>query len=285
MKFGASTWLWTSPLTTEKLEEMAPHVAELGFDLIEIPIEDPDLIDYPQAREIVQTHGLDVSICAVMSGERDLIHPDEEIRATGMAYVRECIEIADEMGSDRVVGPLYSAIGRCWQPTPEERREDEELLATQLGTLSEYADTNDVVLCVEPLNRFETSFLNLTSQVVEIVERVDHPACKILLDIFHLGIEEKDLGDAIRSAGSNLAHVQVSENDRGVPGTGHLPWDEVANALRDVDYEGPIVVESFNSESKDIARAAAVWRPLAPSPDAFARDGLQFLEELMRDHE
>lgn len=273
--------MWTSPITTQKLESMVPHVADMGFDLIEIPIEDPELVNYTRATELVRSHGLDVSVCAVMSGERDLIHPDDEVRAEGVAYVRTCIDIAHEMESDRVVGPLYSAIGRCWQSTPEEREKEEALLARQLRALAEHAKERGVVLCVEPLNRFETSFLNLTSQAVEVVERVDHPACQILLDVFHLGIEEKDLGDAIRSAGSHLEHVQVSENDRGVPGTGHLPWEDVASALRDVGYEGPIVVESFNSESKDIARAASVWRPLAPDPDTFAREGLRFLEALL----
>jgi len=284
MTLGASTWLWTSPITTQKLEELAPRVANIGFDLVEIPVEEPDLLEYSEVREILNSHALDASVCAVMSGERDLIHPEEEIRDTGMHHVRTCVDIAHEVGSDRVVGPLYSAIGRCWQPSPDQRKKEEELLVEQLHRLSEYADDRNVTLCVEPLNRFETSFLNLTSQVVDIVERVDHSACKILLDIFHLGIEEKDLGDAVRSAGSYLGHVQVSENDRGVPGTGHLPWQDVASALRDLNYDGPIVVESFNFENKDIARAAAVWRPLAPDPDTFAREGLRFLRKQMIDN-
>lgn len=280
MKFGVSTFLWTSPLTTEKLAELVPHVADLGFDLIELPVEDPALVDYARVRELLDEHELDVSLCAVMSENRDLIHPDPEIRATGMDYVRTCIDIAQEVGAEYVVGPLYAAVGRCWRSTPEQRQKETELLVEQLSVLSEYAGERDVLLLLEALNRFETSFLNLTSQVLEVVEQVDHPSCQVLVDTFHLGHEEKDMGEAIRAAGPRIRHVHVSENDRGIPGTGLLPWDDVAEALQDIDYDGAIVIESFTADNDVIARAASIWRPLAPDQDTFAREGLQFLQEL-----
>lgn len=281
MEFGVSTWLWTSPLTTEKLEKLVAHAADMGFDLIEVPIEDPTLVDYPHAAQVIRDHGLSVSVCAAMGGDRDLIHPDEDVRTRAAGYVQECIDIAHEVGSDRVGGPLYSAVGRCWRATPEEREADIELLVQQLRPLATYAEERDVTLCVEPLNRFETSFLNLTEQVVDVVDRVDHPACQILLDTFHLGIEEKDLGAAIRLAGDRLRHLQVSDNDRGVPGTGHLPWAEVAEALEDIGYDDPVVIESFTDENESMAKAASIWRPLAPDQDTFARDGLHFLRDLL----
>ena len=281
MEFGASTWLWTSPLTTEKLETLAARVADMGFDLIEMPVEDPDLVDYARVPEILREYGLSVSVCAAMGGDRDLIHPDEEVRVGAAAYVRTCVDVAQEVGADRVVGPLYSAVGRCWRATPEERARDTDLLVGQLRALAEYAGERGVTLCVEPLNRFETSFLNLTSQVVDVVDRVDHPACQILLDLFHLGIEEKDLGAAIRLAGNRLKHLQVADNDRGIPGTGHLPWADIAQALRDVGYDGPVVIESFTADNESMAKAASIWRPLAPDQDTFAREGLRFLRELL----
>jgi len=256
-------------------------VADIGFDLIELPLEDPALLDYERANGITRDHGLDVSICAVMSGDRDLIHPEDEVRADAAAYVRECVDAADILNSDRVVGPLFSAIGRCWTSTPAEHEEDLELLVNQLDDLARYAGKQNVTLCVEPLNRFETSFLNLTSQVVEVIERVDHPACQILLDTFHLGIEEKNPGSAIRTAGSQLRHVQVSENDRGVPGTGHLPWSEIEEALQDIGYDGPVVIESFTPENESLAEAVYIWRPFAPDQNAFAREGLRFLKKLL----
>ncbi len=139
-------------------------------------------------------------------------------------------------------------------------------------------------MCVEPLNRFETSFINLTSQGIELVDRVGNPACKLLLDTFHMNIEDVSLGDAIRAANSQrIGHVHACENDRGVPGSGHVPWNDVAAALKDINYDGPIVIESFTAKVKTIAHAAAIWRTLAPTQDVIAYDGLKFLKKLLGD--
>lgn len=281
MQFGVNTWVWTSPLTTEKLTVLAPEVAEMGFDWIEVPIEGLDDLDYERGAQIIADNGLGVSVCAAMGPDRDLIHPDAEIRDNGMAYVRHCIEATETLGGTNVVGPLYSSVGRTWQATPEERARDTDLLVEQLGELAEYAGDHGVVLCVEPLNRFETSFINLAEQAIEVVDRVDNPACGIMLDTFHMNIEEKSLGDAIRAAGPRLKHLHACENDRGAPGSGNVTWDQVAQALDDINYDGPVVIESFTPEVKSIARAAAIWRPLAPSSEALARDGLTFLRQLL----
>ncbi len=281
VKFGVVAWVWVAPVTTESLAQVVPHVAEMGFDLIEVPIEDPANIDYPRAADVIREHNLGASVCAVIGADRDLIHPEKEIRDNGVAYVRHCIEAAQTLGATNVVGPLYSAVGRTWQATPEERERDMELLVQQLRGLAEYAADHGVVLCVEPLNRFETSFINLASQVVEVVDRVDHPACQAMLDTFHMNIEEQSLGDAIRTVGPRLRHLHSCENDRGTPGKGHVPWSDVASALRDINYDGPVVIETFSAQIESIARAAAIWRPLAPSQDELARDGLAFLRQLL----
>ena len=133
------------------------------------------------------------------------------------------------------------------------------------------------MLGVETLNRFETSFLNTTAQALELIDRVDHPSVGLALDVFHLGIEEKHVGDALRSAGRRLVHLQVAENDRGTPGTGSLPWRDVAKALQEIEYTGRVVIETFSDRVEAIARAAAIWRPLAPDSDTLAREGLAFL--------
>jgi D-psicose/D-tagatose/L-ribulose 3-epimerase len=280
-KIGVSTWVWTSPLTTEEFTRLAPHVARFGFDIIEVPIEGVGDLDYAQLAQAAKELNLDVTACAAIGPDRDLIHPDESIRANAVRYLRHCIEGARTMGATNLVGPLYSAVGRTWQATPEERQRDLDLLVRQLRDLAKHAGDHGVVLCVEPLNRFETSFLNLAEQAVEVVDRVDHPACGILLDTFHMNIEERSIGDAIRTAGSRLRQVHACENDRGAPGSGHVPWREVADACRAIGFDGPYVIESFTSKVKTIARAAAIWRPLAPSQDALAQDGLRFLRELL----
>jgi D-psicose/D-tagatose/L-ribulose 3-epimerase len=277
---GITTWIWTSPLSIDRFAEIAPHVARMGFDLLEVPVESPTDLDYARAAPIVKDLGLHTSVCAAMSPDRDLIHADENIRKNAMAYVRHCVDAARTLGATNVVGPLYSAVGRTWQSTADERKKDVELLVRELKELSAYAHERGVVLCVEPLNRFETSFLNLASQAIEIVDRVDHPGCGLLLDTFHMNIEERSVGDAIRSAGKRLKHLHACENDRGAPGSGHVQWTEVADACRAINYTGPAVIESFTSAVKSIARAAAIWRPLAETQDGLAQDGLRHLRKV-----
>jgi D-psicose/D-tagatose/L-ribulose 3-epimerase len=280
-QIGVNAWVWTSPVTTEAFGKIAPRVKQMGFDLIEFGIEGTGDLDYKRAAAIAGDLGLDVSVCAAMGPDRDLIHPDETIRKSSAEYVRHCIDAAEVLGGANVIGPLYSSVGRCWQATPDERARDVDILVAQLQALSRYAGDRGVVLCIEPLNRFETSFLNLSEQAVEIVDRVDHPACGILLDTFHMNIEEKSIGDAIRAAGPRLRHVHTCENDRGAPGSGHVPWNEVAGACRDIGFDGPFVIESFTSAVKSIARAAAIWRAFAPTQDALAQDGLRYLRGLL----
>jgi D-psicose/D-tagatose/L-ribulose 3-epimerase len=282
MKIGVNTWVWTSPLTTAELEKLAPLVKKIGFDWIEVPLESLDDLDHKRGAAIIKEYGLGVSATAAMGPDRDLIHPDQAVRENGMAYVKGAIRATHDLGATNFVGPLYSAVGRTWQMTAEERARDTDLLVKNLSELSNYAADHGVVLCVEPLNRFETSFINLAEQVIAVVDRVGHPNCQIMLDTFHMNIEEKSSGDAIRAAGKRLKHLHSCENDRGAPGSGQVAWKEVAQALKDIGYEGAVVIESFTPQVKSIARAAAIWRPLAPSPDALAADGVKFLRELLK---
>ena len=278
---GVNAWVWTSPVTTAELETLVPRVAEMGFDWIEVPLESLDDLDHTRGAAIIREHGLGVSTCAAMGPDRDLIHSDESVRTNGMNYIRGAIQATQNLGATNLVGPIYSAVGRTWQATADERARDTDLLVEQLSTLAGYAGDHGVVLCIEPLNRFETSFINLAAQATEVIDRVDHPACQILLDTFHMNIEEKSLGDAIRAAGPRLKHVQGCENDRGAPGSGNVTWQEFAIALKDIQYDGPVVIESFTSKVQSIARAAAIWRSLAPTQDALAQDGVRFLKTLL----
>ena len=282
MQFGVNTWVWTSPLTTKELENLAPKVAGMGFDWIEIPLEGLDDLEPGRGRAIVRDHGLGVSTCAAMGPDRDLVHPDPAIQQNGMAYIRGCIDITGRLGATNLVGPIYSAVGRTWQATPDERARDIDLLVKNLCTLAKYAGDHGVVICIEPLNRFETSLINLATQAIEVVDRVDHPSCRIMLDTFHMNVEEKSLGNAIRAAGPRLHHLHACENDRGAPGSGNVTWQDVKQGLADIGYDGPVVIESFTAKVKSIARAAAIWRALAPTQDDLAQDGLRFLRGLLR---
>lgn len=281
MRFGVNAWVWVSPCTTDELKTLAPKVKQMGFDWIEVPLEAIGDVDYAQGAQIIRDHGLGVSTCAAMGPDRDLIHSDPAIQQNGMTYIRQCIDATHALGGTNLVGPIYSAVGRVWQQTADERAKDVDLLVRNLGELSRYAGDKGVVLGIEPLNRFETSFLNLAEQAIEVIDRVDHPSCKIMLDSFHMNIEEKSLGAAIRKTGVRLAHFHACENDRGAPGSGNVTWNEVAQALKDIHFDGPVVIESFTSKVKSIARAAAIWRSFEVSQDALAQNGVTFLRKLL----
>lgn len=163
-----------------------------------------------------------------------------------------------------------------------ERRRLVRRLVEELRSLGDYAGERGVRLAVEPLNRFETSVINTTEQALEVVETVDSPACGLLLDTFHMNIEEKEPAAAIRAAGTRLLHFHACGSDRGAPGDDHLDWRSIAGALRGIRYEGPLCIESFTAENETIATAASIWRPLAPRQDDIATRGLSFLGELLQ---
>ncbi|MFO7845022.1 MAG: sugar phosphate isomerase/epimerase family protein [Balneolaceae bacterium] len=281
MKFGVSLWLWTSPVTIDVIKEYAPKIASLGFDTVELPLEDPEELDCKEARKIIEGSGLSLTTCAAMGGGRDLIHPDRSVRDEGMAYMIDSLEAAEELGSKLFVGPLASEVGRLWQSDEDQRKKETDLLVRQLVKIADVAESKNITICLEALNRFETSFLNLTSQVKDVIMQVDHPSCKIMIDLFHAGIEEKSLGDAIRTAGRDLYHLQVAENDRGTPGTGQFDWDDIAAALNEINYDRHVIIETFSQDNELLAKAAAIWRPLAESPDILAKDGLNFMKKLL----
>jgi D-psicose/D-tagatose/L-ribulose 3-epimerase len=280
IKYGINTFTWVSPFRTQDLP-LLDKAKALGFDLFEIPIEGVEDIDYAQAAEAYRRTGLECSVCAVMGASRDPAHEDAAIQRGGVEYLKQCIDATARMGGKKIGGPIYAAVGRTWQATPNQRKRDLERCVRNLKEVGKYAEDKGITLGVEPLNRFETSFINLAEQAVELVQMVDSPAIQIMLDTFHMNIEEKDLGQAIEMAAPYLIHVHANENDRGTPGSGHVPWATVAAALKKINYSGALVIESFTTEVKEIARAAAIWRPLASSQDALAAGGLSFLKTLM----
>jgi D-psicose/D-tagatose/L-ribulose 3-epimerase len=277
MQFGINLWVWGAPITDDLVAERVPQVAAMGYDAVEFPLEELDAFDHDAAAQLCAEHGLATSVAAVLTEERDLLHDDETVRETAREYLRGCIAAADRPGADRVVGPMYTATGRTWHLTDAERATAIDDLATQLRPIAEHAAAHDITLCIEPLNRFETSVFNTVAQSRQLLEAIDHPACALLLDTFHQNIEEQSVPGAILAAGDAVGHVHACANDRGTPGNGHIPWGEVADALDAVGYDEMVVVESFTPAVESIARAASIWRPLAESQDTLAEDGLACL--------
>jgi D-psicose/D-tagatose/L-ribulose 3-epimerase len=281
IQYGLNTFTWTSPFQTKDLR-LLDKAKAMGFDLVEIPIESETDLDYARAAEAFRRTGLACGICAVMGAGRDPSHDGEEIQRAGVSYLKHLVDATATMGGKIVGGPIYAAVGRTWQATPQQRQRELQRCAANLREVGDYAAARGIVLAMEPLNRFETSFINLAEQAVELVEMIGSPAIRIMLDTFHMNIEEKHLGRAIETAAPYLVHVHANENDRGIPGSGHVAWDDVASALKGINYSGALVIESFTTEVKEIARAAAIWRPPAPDQDMLAADGMAFLRRLMR---
>jgi len=279
---GVTTWLWTSPVSDADLERLVPLIAGWGFDVIELPIEQPDDWDPGRAAALVTGAGLGATTCAVMTPDRDLTTTDAARTRSTQDYLRRCIEIADAVGSQVVAGPMYAPVGRLWQVDADDRRRTIARLVEALRPVADDAGRHGIRLALEPLNRFETSLVNTVEQAMEVVAGVGSTALGVCLDTFHMNIEEKDPAAAVRSAAGHIGHVQACGTDRGTPGADQFGWDRFADALAESSYTGPVCIESFTAHNQAIARAASIWRPLAATQDALAIDGLAFLRPLFR---
>ena len=188
------------------------------------------------------------------------------------------IDQAAEMGCPSVIGPIYSVVGLIGPHDDAEKKQQFDLVVKNLKPLAEHAQSKGVQLCIEPLNRFETDFLNTCDQGLKLVKAVESPAVKLHLDTFHMNIEEKNQADAILRAGSLLGHFHACGSDRGTPGDDHIDWKPIVKALKQIGYQGDVVIESFTTDVKVIARAAAIWRKMEPKRDDIAVNGLANLK-------
>ena len=279
MKFGASTFIWVSPFSNDTLD-LVDKVARLGFDLIEVCVEDPTTIDTKAIRRRIEAAGIRATVCGAFGPDRDMSADDASVRRNAIGYVNRCADIAQELGADIVVGPMYSAVGRTRMAEPEERRAQRRLAGESIREAADYARERGVRLALEPLNRFETDLINTVDQGVELVEEIGRDNVGLLVDTFHMNIEEKDLPAALRRAGRHIFEFHACSSDRGTPGEDHLAWPGIAAALREVGYDGPVVIEAFTPKIKEIARAVSIWRPLAESEDALASNGLAHLKRV-----
>jgi D-psicose/D-tagatose/L-ribulose 3-epimerase len=281
MRIGINTFLFTSPFTNESTK-LFPQFKKWGFETIEIPIEDPSHVDASEVkRELDKTGLVCGTVCACMGPGRDFRGTPEE-QKTAMDY---CTALIDEMvvlGCPSLVGPVYSVVGKADAVEPAQQKKEWALVVKNLKELCKYAEKRDVQICVEPLNRFETDFLNTIDQALKLVKDVGSKALKIHLDTFHMNIEEKNQAAAIRKAGKLLGHFHACGSDRGTPGNDHIDWKPIAKALKDVKYKGDVVIESFTTDVKVIARAAAIWRRIEPTRDEIAVKGLKHLKKVLK---
>jgi D-psicose/D-tagatose/L-ribulose 3-epimerase len=279
MRFGLNTFLFASPFTTASTK-LFPRFKQWGFETVEIPIEDPAHINPARVKRALDETGLVCgSACACMGPDRDL-RGNSAQQQTGLKYMMSVLDQMTVLDCPSLIGPVYSAVGRADAVPPKERRQQWKTVVKNLKTLCRYAEDRGKKVCLEPLNRFETDFINTCDQALEMAEAVGSPALKLHLDTFHMNIEEKDQAAAIRKAGKWLGHFHACGSDRGTPGKDHIAWKSIVQALKDVKYQNDVVIESFTTDVKVIARAAAIWRRIEPTRDEIAVDGLKFLRKI-----
>lgn len=279
MKFGVNALIWTTEFN-ERSYALLPRIREHGFDGFEIPVFQPSAINPGKIWRTLAENGLECRVCAILPPGLNTISDDPIVRRKTKTHLADCAKLAAEMGSALMGGPVYAPVGHL----PGRRRtEDEWKWAVEcFQSLGSTLQENGVELALEPLNRFETYFLNTASDAVYLCEEINHPRIGVLLDTFHTNIEEKDVAGAFRSTGKFLKHIHACENDRGIPGTGHVEFSAIATALREINYDGWITIESFGYTHKELAAAAAIWRDLAPTPEAIAFEGIGLLKRIFQ---
>lgn len=280
MRLGINTFLFTSPFTNESVK-LFPQFRKWGFQTIEIPIEDPSHIDPAVVKAALDKNKLVCgSVCACLGPDRDLRGTPEQQR-NSMNYMQQVLDQMVVLDCPSLIGPVYSAVGRADAVPADEYKQQWKTVVRNLKQLCKYAEARGKQICMEPLNRFETDFINTADQALRMVKDVGSPALKVHLDTFHMNIEEKDQAKAIRKAGKLLGHFHACGSDRGTPGNDHIDWRPIAAALKAIRYKGDVVIESFTTDVKVIARAAAIWRQIEPSREDIAKKGVKFLKRTL----
>ncbi len=278
VKFGVSTWLWTSPFSTETID-LFPKIREMGYDMVEIPVEDPNIIDTGKVKSALKEHGLSCTVCGAFGPRRDLTNDDAAIRKEGMDYIESCLNICTELDATFFAGPMYSAVGKARMVSDEQKKIEWNRAVDNLRKVCESAKSKGLDIAIEPLNRFETDLIHRAEDVMNLISDINQSNAKVILDGFHMNIEEPSIAEAIKTAGDKLIHVQVSENYRGTPGTGQTRWEDYMSGLKAINYQGAITIESFTPNNQELAEAVCIWKPLVPSQDGFALEGIQFLKK------
>jgi len=278
-QYGVSTWLWQSPFTTSSVA-LFPRIKAMGFDLVEIPVEDPELINGALVKEALLANGLEAIVCGAFGPTKDFTHDDTSIHENCFQYIEKCFQLCNQWETNFLGGPMYAAVGKARLLSADQRKIEWNRAVTNLHKVCDIANNYGLSIALEPLNRFESDLINTADDVMRLIDDINHPNAKVLLDGFHMTIEETNLCEAIKRVGDKLIHVQVSENNRGIPGTGLTPWADFKMALTEINYQGAMVIESFTPEIKELAAAVCIWKKLAVNQDEFAAEGLRFLKEL-----
>ncbi len=276
MKFGINTFIW-SLTYDDAVEQVLPLIRENGFDGIEVAVFRAAELPAQRIRRATEAQGLECNTCSVLVDGMSLISDDVNVRRKTIQHLKDLIAATASVNARILAGPLYCPVGFL----PGRRRTSDEWKWAVEGfqSLGDTLTQHHVTLAIEPLNRFETFFLNIAADAARLAEEIDHPNIGILFDTFHANIEEKDIAAGYRTIGKHLKHVHTCENDRGIPGSGHVEWSSVFHALGDLQYDGWLTIESFGFAIGELSAAAAIWRDIETTPASIAFEGIRFLKE------
>jgi D-psicose/D-tagatose/L-ribulose 3-epimerase len=279
MKLGIHAMAWTNHWSNASLD-LIDRAQQLGLDFIEIPLMAIDDIDPPAIKARITSRGFDLVTSTVLTAATDLTADDPETRRAGADHLVRCVEATAAMGARQFSGVIYAEHGR--RPPFRADQRHWEWSAHGLRVAADRAVELGVTLGIEPVNRYESFLINTAEQAIRLCAMIDRANVGIHLDTYHMNIEEKRWGDPVRQAGTRLCNVHLCENDRGIPGTGLVDWDELFGALAAIDYAGYAGMESFFNVSDDMRPGTPVWRDIAPSGDILVRDGARFLRDMAR---
>lgn len=276
MQFGMNLLLWATHVTAEHFP-ILEKLKKTGYDGVELPVFEGDVAHFKNIGAELKKQGLRSTAVTVVTPEANPISPDAALRKAGLERIKWAIDMTAAAGGESLCGPFHSplAVFSGDPPTGDEKKRCAEVMRQA----AEYAKTAKVQLCIEYLNRFECYFLTTAADAVALVKAVDHPSFKTMYDTFHANIEEKSQASAIATATGHFAHVHISENDRGTPGTGQVHWDEAFKALKQTGYDGWFVIEAFGRALPALAAATKVWRDLFPNPEEVYTQGLRFMKQ------
>ncbi len=278
IRLGINTMVWTGRFD-ERQFSLLDRLREWGYDAIEVAVFDLDSLDSAAFRTALSASGLAATVTAAMSPGMGLGSADPAVRRKTREWVGKAVEKTAALGGTILAGAMYLPVGEL---TGRRRTEDEwNRVVDEYRILAPAIHGSGVRIAIEPLNRFETYFLNTAADAHRLCAEIGDDSIGVLFDTFHANIEEEDVAASFRSLGCHLIHVHFSENHRGVPGCGHVPFGEVIATLRDMNYDGYAVVESFATCIPEIARATAMWRDYADSSDHFAQRTIENLRPLL----
>jgi len=278
-KFGISTFIWAENFSKEDIK-LIRKARNLGFEVIDIGIFDPESFPTKEVKEEITKVGIDVVTITPMPESANLISYDPDIRKKGVNLIKKLIDVNIEIGSKILGGVTYAAVG--YLPGRPRSKEEWDWSVEGMREACLYAkNKSDMIIAIELVNRFETHFLNIASDAVKYCRDVGTDNIKVHLDSYHMIREELSFAKAVEECGNKyLGYIHVCENNRGIPGTGLVPWKEFFTAIKKVNYKGPIVIEAFDPSFKDLNRLTATWRTFASTGEELAVKGLKNLKEI-----